>query len=83
MSEYKRIIYTPGEFEPIPEGNVPYYLPLSKYQVIDIIVTTDFTTSVIIHYDSLNGPMLNEPFHHQFANWEVTEEERLAVLNGV
>lgn len=78
----KRIIYTPAEFKEIPIGNVPYMLPVANKPVVDLLVPDSFTTGGTVYYDSLNGPMLDEPFHHQFAGWEVTEEERIAALSG-
>ena len=78
----KRMIYTPGEFEQMPLGAVPYYLPIAGAPVIDVIVPEDFTTSGIVFYDSLNGPMLGEPFYHHFEGWRVSEEERIMLLSG-
>lgn len=78
----KRMIYTPAEFEEVPSGNVLYMLPVAYKPVVDVLVEDDFVTVGTVYYDSLNGPMLNEPFHHQFEGWLVTEEERLAALEG-
>lgn len=82
MNNLKRLIYTPAEFEEIHPGNVPYMLPVANVPVVDVIVPYDFITGGTVYYDSLNGPMLNEPFHHHFGGWEVTEEERVAALGG-
>lgn len=65
----KRIIYRPAQFETVPDGAVAYYLPLNK-ECIDAIVPDDFTTNGAVFYDSLNGPMLNEPPIHHFSGWE-------------
>ena len=65
----KRIIYRPAQFEQIPPGAVAYYLPLN-HEAIDAIVPDDFTIAGTVFYDSLNGPMLNEPPIHHFAGWE-------------
>lgn len=79
----KRMIYTPAKFEEIPLPNKPYYLPVAGVPVVDVIVPEDFVTGGTVHYDSLNGPMLAEPFIHYYDGWDVTEAERLAALGGV
>lgn len=67
----KRMIYVPDVDEMIPDGAIYYRLPMSGKYVIDVIHKDTFTTDGEVLYDSLNGPMLAEPFIHHFAGWEV------------
>ncbi len=66
----KRIIYKLGINEQAPDGAVMYVLPVNG-DVVDAIVSDDFTTTGTILYDSANNIMLNEPFVHHFAGWEI------------
>ena len=66
----KRIIYKPSNNEAVPNGAMFYTLP-SNGAVIDAIVDDNFVTTGTVLYDSLAGVMLNEPFIHHFAGWEV------------
>ena len=66
----KRIIYKPSNNEAVPNGAMFYTLP-SNGAVIDAIVDDNFVTTGVVLYDSLAGVMLNEPFIHHFAGWEV------------
>ncbi len=67
----KRMIYVPADNEMVPDGAIYYKLPISLKDVIDVICEDDFTTAGETLYDSINGPMLAEPFIHHFAGWEV------------
>ena len=66
----KRIIYKPANNEAVPNGSMFYTLPVNG-PVIDAIVDDNFVTTGTVLYDSLAGVMLNEPFIHHFAGWEV------------
>lgn len=66
----KRIIYKPAIDEVIPDGAVFYTLP-ENGNVVDVLIEDDFVTAGTVVYDSLNDIMLNEPFIHHFAGWEV------------
>ena len=66
----KRIIYKPSNNEAVPNGAMFYTLPVNG-PVIDAIVDDNFVTTGVVLYDSLAGVMLNEPFIHHFAGWEV------------
>ena len=66
----KRIIYKPSNNEAVPNGAMFYTLPVNG-AVIDAIVDDNFVTAGTVLYDSLNMIMLNEPFIHHFAGWEV------------
>lgn len=69
----KRVIYKPEQFEKISANAVSYTLPDNGF-VVDAIVEDDFVTAGIVLYDSVNGPMLNEPFIHHFEGWEINPE---------
>jgi len=66
----KRIIYKPSNNEAVPNSAMFYTLPVNG-PVIDAIVDDNFVTTGTVLYDSLAGVMLNEPFIHHFAGWEV------------
>ena len=67
----KRMIYSPGVDEIIPDGAIYYRLPQSNQNVVDVICEDDFATDGTVFYDSVAGPSLAEPFVHHFAGWEV------------
>lgn len=72
-----RIIYQPAEDEVVPDGATYYTLPVSGLDVVDALVPDDFDTGGTVLYSSDNYDvdgdpiLLDEPFVHHFAGWEV------------
>ena len=68
----KRVIYSPGQDEVVPDGSVYYTLPLAG-PVVDALVADDWWTSGVVFYNSdPDDPVpLAEPFIHHYAGWEV------------
>ena len=69
----KRLIYTPTIGELIPDNSDarPYTLPVSGAHIIDLVVLDDFVTAGTMYHDSSTGLMLDEPYIHHHAGWEV------------
>ena len=72
----KRIIYEPAIGETVPSTAVTYTLPVSGMVVVDVLVDDSFTTAGTVRYDSLAGISLSDTPIHQFAGWEIQQNNK-------
>jgi len=69
----KRVIYTPGVDEKIPDGAYSFTLPIVGQSVIDVLIEDKWDTDgTVLHEQLEDGTIIKElpePSPHTFAGW--------------